>query len=225
MGVDLLVRKLCKGFVTDDGSRQTVLDGIDLEAEAGWTVRLEGPSGAGKSTFLNLLSGLLPPDSGEVVIGGEPVHAYSESRRDRFRAETVGYVFQSFNLLSPLTVLENLTLPATLAGRGRAIERGEALEVLERLGLAGQENKRPYHLSVGQRQRVAVARALLLRPKLLLADEPTASLDAHSGRKVAEALLEIRKQGTTLVLATHDPMLMDFEAEARLDLGGKEATP
>jgi putative ABC transport system ATP-binding protein len=168
---------------------------------------LEGRSGSGKSTLLNVIAGLYRPDRGEVVVGDARLHAMGESARDRFRARHVGYVFQTFNLLSPLSAVENLTVPLALAGQAERDSERRAREILGELGLADEMHKRPYELSVGQRQRVAVARAVLRSPAVLLADEPTANLDAESTAAVITAIKGLVDAGATLVMATHDPLL------------------
>lgn len=222
MGEGLSLRSVRKTFQGLYGQAQLVLDGLDVELEAGGLALLDGPSGAGKSTLLNIVAGLILPDSGSVTLGATTLSALSEARRDRFRAAHIGYIFQSFNLLSPLSVIENLTVPLRLAGMKDPTLDARARATLERLGLAAHIGKRPYELSVGQRQRVAVARALLMRPALLLADEPTASLDAASAREVRSALLELHAAGTLLLIATHDPELKSLPYDLVLSLGAKE---
>jgi len=203
-GVEL--RGVHKGYRDRAGALRPVLSGIEFGVGEGETAIVMGPSGAGKSTLLNLIAGLHLPDSGEVSVDGTTISALHESARDSFRARHVGYVFQTFNLLSPLTALENLVVPAALGGA--PVDEKDARAILDDLGLGDHMDKRPYELSVGQRQRVAVARAVLRQPSVLLADEPTASLDEESARAVTEALRRIRDRGATLVLATHDPLLL-----------------
>jgi len=196
-----------KRFSGRDGASVTVLDDLSLTCPAGSVTVLDGRSGSGKSTLLNVIAGLLRPDRGEVTVGDVRLHAMGESARDRFRAAHVGYVFQTFNLLSPLSAVENLTVPLALAGQAERDTEPRAREILGELGLAEEMDKRPYELSVGQRQRVAVARAVLRRPRVLLADEPTANLDAESTAAVIAALETMVGTGATLVMATHDPLL------------------
>jgi len=216
MARGLELRSVDKGYPDREGSLQRVLAGVSLAVVGGGTAILKGPSGSGKSTLLNLIAGLHLPDAGEVVVDGTVVSALRESARDSFRAKRIGYVFQTFNLLSPLSALENLLVPAALCGE--AADEKAAREILEELGLAGHLDKRPYELSVGQRQRVAVARAVLRRPSLLLADEPTANLDEESSRAVIGAMRRIRDGGATLVLATHDPILAEAFPGIALDV-------
>ncbi len=218
MGCSIQLDKVCKGYVDPEGKHIQVLDQLSASIQAGEVWRLKGPSGSGKSTLLNLISGLLLPDRGEVRVDDQPIQTWSETKRDNFRANHVGYVFQTFNLLSPLRILENLVLPLRLTGRAKSDVTKQAQTALERLGLGDQSNKYPYQLSVGQRQRVAVARALLHEPKLLLADEPTASLDDLSAQQVRTALKELAKGGATLILATHDARLDELGECGVIDL-------
>ncbi len=213
-----------KSYRDPGGQSRAVLDTVSLHIPTGGNALIDGPSGAGKSTLLNLLSGLVLPDSGEVKIGEVEVSALSESRRDRFRAQHVGYIFQSFNLISPLSILENLTLPMYLNGSANKPLEDRARDILDRFGLLDHAHKHPYQLSVGQRQRVAVARAILHRPAVLLADEPTASLDAASAQAVIGAIRELQESGATLVVATHDPALKELDFGVTLDLSAKEVT-
>ncbi|MCP4674488.1 MAG: ATP-binding cassette domain-containing protein [Deltaproteobacteria bacterium] len=185
---------------------------------------MRGRSGSGKSTLLNIIAGLHLPDKGQVLLDDLPVHALSESKRDRIRAEQIGYVFQTFNLLSPLTVLENIILPGSLTGFGRPDGEDHARKILVDLDLADHINKHPFELSVGQRQRVAVARAVFKQPTLLLADEPTANLDAESTDTVVRAFHKLNEDGTTFIFATHDPALDGAFDGSTIDLGHKEAS-
>ena len=172
----------------------------------GESVAIVGASGSGKSTLLALLAGLDTPTAGSVLLDGADLFALDEDARAVLRGRTVGFVFQSFQLLPSLTALENVMLPLELAGRDDA--EGAAREILARVGLAERTHHYPKHLSGGEQQRVALARAFAVRPKLLLADEPTGSLDAESGEAVIALLFELnRASGTTLVLVTHDEQL------------------
>ena len=172
----------------------------------GEAVAIVGASGSGKSTLLALLAGLDTPSAGTVELDGESLFALDEDARAELRGRTVGFVFQSFQLLPSLTALENVMLPLELAGREDA--ESAAREVLARVGLAERLQHYPKHLSGGEQQRVALARAFVVRPKLLLADEPTGSLDAESGEAVIALLFQLnRESGTTLVLVTHDEQL------------------
>lgn len=167
-------------------------------------VAITGRSGAGKTTLLHLISGVLAADSGSIVLAGEELVAMREAQRDVFRARTIGYVFQTFNLLQGLSALENVMVAAMFAGKKNKIEH-RAKELLVRLGLQDKMQKRPADVSVGEQQRIAVARALINNPALLLADEPTANLDAESAQLVLQEIRELsREQGTALLVVTHD---------------------
>jgi putative ABC transport system ATP-binding protein len=183
-----------------------ILRDIDLDVTRGEAVAVVGASGSGKSTLLAILAGLDTPSAGEVSLDGARLTDLDEDARARLRAMNVGFVFQSFQLLASLTALENVMLPLELANDGDAEAR--ARDILNRVGLGERLSHYPRHLSGGEQQRVALARAFVVRPKLLLADEPTGSLDADSGAEVTRLLFEMnREYGTTLVLVTHDESL------------------
>jgi len=188
-----------------------VLDGIDLEIVAGEFVALLGVSGSGKSTLLNLISGIDSADRGEILIDKTDITALDETSRTLFRREHIGIVFQFFNLIPTLTVLENVTLPLELRGTNRRESGRQGLALLRRVGLADRANDFPDRLSGGEQQRVAIARALVHQPALVLADEPTGNLDEDTGERVLGLLLELtREMGKTLVMATHDPGIIPF---------------
>jgi putative ABC transport system ATP-binding protein len=195
------------GKTVKSGDRDLViLRDIELEVMPGEAVAIVGASGSGKSTLLALLAGLDTPSAGTVELDGESLFALDEDARAELRGRTVGFVFQSFQLLPSLTALENVMLPLELAGREDA--ESAAREVLARVGLAERLQHYPKHLSGGEQQRVALARAFVVQPKLLLADEPTGSLDAEAGEAVIALLFQLnRESGTTLVLVTHDEQL------------------
>ncbi len=220
-GVQL--KRVSKGYPDRGGGSRPVISGLNLEVARGEAAFLSGPSGSGKSTLLNLIAGLHLPDEGEVIVDGIAVHSLSETARDRLRAHKIGYVFQTFNLLSPLDLMENLLLPLTLSGR--EVDEPEARRVLEQLGLSDHLKKRPYELSVGQRQRVAVARAILGAPTVLLADEPTANLDQISAGAVVGAMARLVEGGAALVVATHDPKLREALSGRVLDVVSGEVLP
>jgi len=187
-------------------SELVILREIDLAVTPGEAVAVVGASGSGKSTLLAILAGLDTPSAGAVQLDGQDLFALDEDARARLRAMNVGFVFQSFQLLPALTALENVMLPLELADDAQAETR--AREILARVGLGERLHHYPKHLSGGEQQRVALARAFVVRPKLLLADEPTGSLDADSGAEVIRLLFEMnREYGTTLVLVTHDESL------------------
>lgn len=184
----------------------TILHDISLTINRGESVAIVGASGSGKSTLLSLLAGLDQPTAGEVYLAGQPLHQLSEDQRAAVRASQVGFVFQSFLLLPALTALENVTLPAELAGDRRARSRG--LELLALVGLSERADFYPSQLSGGEQQRVAIARAFITQPAILFADEPSANLDAVTGQRIEDLLFELnQQQGTTLVLVTHSDAL------------------
>jgi len=206
----LEVVDLTKRFVSPDGGSSIVVDVPRFALEAGEHLALRGPSGSGKTTFLNLIAGILQADSGRIVLDGKDLVALPEPERDRVRATSIGYVFQTFNLLQGFTALENVVL-GMMFGRGVDLQR--ARQLLERVGLADRVNYRPTQLSVGQQQRVAVARALANQPKLVLADEPTGNLDQRNGREALTLIREVcRENGAALLLVSHDAdVLAQFE--------------
>ena len=195
------------GKTVKSGDRNLdILRDIDLAVTRSESVAVVGASGSGKSTLLAILAGLDQPSAGSVVLDGAELGALDEDARAELRGRTVGFVFQSFQLLPALTALENVMLPLEIAGAPGA--EGAAQAVLVRVGLAERLHHYPKHLSGGEQQRVALARAFVVQPKLLLADEPTGSLDADSGAGVIELIFDMnREAGTTLVLVTHDESL------------------
>lgn len=191
--------------VADAGGILSILEGIDFTVPAGAALAITGSSGSGKSTLLGLLAGLDVPSSGSVHLAGIDLFALDEDGRAQVRAEQLGFVFQSFQLLPHLTALENVMLPLELAGKPA---RGAASAMLDRVGLGSRLHHYPRTLSGGEQQRVSLARAFVVSPSLLFADEPTGSLDAATGEKIIELMFTLhRESGTTLVLVTHDPAL------------------
>jgi len=188
-----------------EGDRQrAIFRGAELTVEPGQWIALLGRSGSGKSTLLNLISGIDLPDRGQVVVGGAVVNCLAERQRTLFRRRDIGFVFQFHNLIPTLTVRENLLLPLELAGKVTVDGRAAARELLERVGLADRADSYPDRLSGGEQQRVAVARALIHRPSLVLADEPTGNLDSETGGMVLELFdTLVRGAGATMVLVTH----------------------
>jgi predicted ABC-type transport system involved in lysophospholipase L1 biosynthesis ATPase subunit len=181
------------------------LRGVSLEIQRGELVALLGKSGSGKSTLLNLVGGLDRPTAGSLQVAGRDVGRLSARELARFRSAAVGMIFQSFNLIPSRTALENVELPMLFAGRRRRQRRAEARQALEAVGLAARLHHRPPQLSGGENQRVAVARALVNRPEVLLADEPTGNLDSATAREVVGLILDhVRARGATLILVTHD---------------------
>ena len=193
-----------------DGPRagaMPAVDDVSLAVAAGDAVAIMGPSGSGKSTLLNMIAGLDRATSGTVRVGDERVDLLSETGVARFRRRQVGIIFQFFNLLEDMTVLDNVLLPAQLGGQPKAKARARAGELLATLRIEQYCDAYPARLSGGERQRVAIARALVNRPPLLLADEPTGALDTASGEAIGELLLDLNSRGQTLILVTHNPDL------------------
>jgi putative ABC transport system ATP-binding protein len=209
----LKVRYLSKSF-TQGGHVRKVLDNVDFEILSGEFLTILGKSGSGKSTLLNLLSGIDKPDDpqkAEIVIGSTDITTLSETRQTIFRRDHIGIVFQFFNLIPTLTVLENITLPMELQGRKRRINNKVGQTVLEQVGLGERTRDFPDQLSGGEQQRVAIARAILHEPSLILADEPTGNLDEETGQSVLKLLIDLTcKAGKTLVMATHNLEIVPF---------------
>lgn len=194
---------LRKSFRSPDGTELAVLDLPSFLLAEGEQAALRGPSGSGKTTLLNVIAGLLRPDEGRVVVAGQEISALSEAARDRFRALYVSTIFQTFNLLQGYTALENVLLGMMF---GPGPDAARARELLTRVGLADRLDHKPRQLSTGQQQRVAVARALANRPKLVLADEPTGNLDArHAGEALDLIRATCKEAGAALLLVSHDP--------------------
>jgi putative ABC transport system ATP-binding protein len=201
------LRALTKSY-PEGGGERVVFRNLSAGIRRGETVALLGRSGSGKSTLLNLIGGIDLPTAGEVILDGTSLTGLSEQRRTMFRRRHIGLVFQSFNLIPTLTVMENLLLPLELNGRSGGPAHAAALDLLERVGLADRAGTSPDRLSSGEQQRVAVARALVHDPFLLLADEPTGSLDAETGLRVLELLVGLaRNDGRTMVVVTHSDIV------------------
>jgi putative ABC transport system ATP-binding protein len=198
----LEIENLKKSYRSPDGEILEVIDVPGFALESGEQLALAGESGSGKTTFLNLIAGILRPDGGRISLDGEDVTALSEADRDRRRADKIGYIFQTFNLLQGYTALENVLLGMMF---GKGTDREFALTLLERVGLGDRAGYRPAQLSVGQQQRVALARALANRPALVLADEPTGNLDARTAGIAAALIKEMcAENGAALLLVSHD---------------------
>jgi len=207
----LEISKLRKAFAGREGLRSTVIDVSSLTLAEHAQAALRGESGSGKTTFLNLIAGILKPDSGTIKIAAREMSSLSEPQRDRLRATTIGYIFQTFNLLQGYTCLENVLLGMSF---GPGVNREFAKALVKRVGLADRFNHYPRQLSTGQQQRVAVARALANRPKLVLADEPTGNLDQTNAREVLALIREAcRENAAALLLVSHDrEALAQFES-------------
>lgn len=196
----------------------TALDRVSFSLDKGRLLAILGPSGSGKTTLVSIIAGLLTPTSGEIVIGGHPVHLRTTAQAARFRRETVGIVFQEHHLVPYLTARDNLLLVPRLSGRVTTADRARADELLDSFGLAARASHRPALLSGGERQRVAIARALMNTPEIMLVDEPTASLDSERGFQVVEMLKsQIHERGMTCVMVTHDPRMAEH-ADERITL-------
>jgi ABC-type lipoprotein export system ATPase subunit len=187
------------------GMRVHALRGVDLSIPRGEIVAIMGPSGCGKTTLLNCLSGLDEFDEGEVFVGGKSISGMSDRKRTRFRAEKMGFIFQTYNLIPVLSAVENVELPLLVAGAKPSEARRQATSVLETVGVPEQANKRPNEMSGGQQQRVTVARSLVNDPAIVWADEPTGALDSETSAEIMDLLVRLnREQGQTFVLVTHD---------------------
>ncbi|MDP7010685.1 MAG: ABC transporter ATP-binding protein [Verrucomicrobiota bacterium] len=203
----LEISNLRKIYHSPEGEMLTVLDVQEFALEAKQQLALRGSSGSGKTTLLNCIAGILSPDGGRIELAGHNMAALGEGARDRVRAETIGYIFQTFNLLQGYTCLENVLLGMRF---GKGADRAFALDLLEQVGLGSRLNYRPGQLSVGQQQRVAVARALANQPKLVLADEPTGNLDPRNAREAINLVREICGENeAALLLVSHDQAVLD----------------
>jgi putative ABC transport system ATP-binding protein len=199
-----------KKLYTTEEVETTALDNVNLEVQEGEFVAIMGPSGCGKSTLLNLLGLLDNPTAGEYHLLDQEVSRYSERQRANLRKANIGFVFQSFNLIDELTVFENVELPLLYLGIPPAERRQQVTEVLDRMAITHRAKHFPQQLSGGQQQRVAVARAVVSKPKLILADEPTGNLDSRHGDEVMEMLTGLNEAGTTIVMVTHSPAYADY---------------
>ncbi len=190
--------------------RAEVIKHLDLEVKPGEFLTIVGPSGCGKSTLLHLLAGFDLPDSGDITIAGQLITAMDEDRRTIFRREHIGFVFQFFNLIPSLTLAENVALPLTLSGHGRREVFPMVGEMMERLSLSQMQGRRPEEISGGEQQRIAIARALMIKPSIVMADEPTGNLDFTTSGSVIQMLLEVSRSGQTVIMATHDARAAAF---------------
>jgi putative ABC transport system ATP-binding protein len=185
-----------------------VLKGISLTIERGDFVSVTGSSGSGKSTLLNLIGGMDSPDNGRILVGGEVISLYTDEQLTAYRRTQIGFIFQFFNLLPNITVFENIFMPLLLNGRE---DEGSVFAMIDHVGLRGKEHAYPYQLSGGEQQRVAIARALIHNPAIILADEPTGSLDSDTGRAIMELIRQLKDEtGKTVVLVTHEAYIAEY---------------
>lgn len=213
----LTVSQLTKQVSTYNGAL-TILDSIDFSVDAGDSLAIVGASGSGKSTLLSLMAGLDLPSSGSVTLDGQDITQMDEDQRARFRAQNVGFIFQSFHLLGTLTALENVALPLELKGVKAAQKRAE--ELLNQVGLGDRLTHYPNQMSGGEQQRVAIARAFAAEPKILFADEPTGNLDTKTGQHIADLLFELNEsKQTTLIMVTHD-LKLAARCQRQIELEG-----
>jgi putative ABC transport system ATP-binding protein len=192
------------------GEELQVLKGINLEIQRGEFISIMGPSGSGKSTLMNLIGLLDRPGSGELVINGQRVSQLNDAELSRIRGKEIGFIFQTFNLVSRLTSLKNVELPMIFQEQNKAYRTGVAKRYLNEVGLGDRMTHRPNELSGGQRQRVAIARALVNDPSILLADEPTGNLDVKTGDEILDLFKELNKKGRTIVMVTHNPEVAEI---------------
>ena len=216
----LHMRALSRTYRTDT-VETTALDAIDLDIMAGEFVAIMGPSGCGKSTLLNLMGMLDSPTSGSYVFDGKEVAGLSEAKLAEVRKASIGFIFQSFNLVDELSVRENVELALLYHSVPAAERRRRAEEVMDRVGIAHRARHFPSQLSGGQQQRVAVARALVAEPKLILADEPTGNLDTNHGEEVMRMLQQLNAEGSTIVMVTHSPAHADYAGRVVSMLDGR----
>jgi putative ABC transport system ATP-binding protein len=187
------------------GRQVAALDNASLEIPSGDFVAVVGPSGSGKSTLLLVLGGMLSPSTGKVFLNGHSLYDLSPNQRAEMRRQKVGFVFQTFNLVPYLTAQENVQIPLFLAGMEEAAQKEKAAGLLQRVGLADRLDHKPPELSIGQQQRVALARVMANEPEIILADEPTGNLDPETGQQILDLLAEMNREGRTVVMVTHDP--------------------
>ena len=214
----LEIRNLQKSYIEPSGNSLLILDIPQLDIAEGEQIVLRGESGGGKTTLLHIISGIVTADSGSIKLDGTELTKFSEATRDRIRADKMGYVFQTFNLLPAFTALENVRLGMTFARKKMNAERGK--ELLNKVGLSDRMHYLPSQLSVGQQQRVAVARALANKPRLLLADEPTANVDPSNQKRIIDLIKDVcRDESVAILLVTHsDEIAHRFERIERLEL-------
>lgn len=208
--IAISVRNICRDFEAG-GEILRVLHNIDADIRAGELTYLVGESGSGKTTLISIIAGILYPTTGSVSVFGTDIYALSDNDLVRFRLANIGFIFQQYNLIPSLTAAENASVPLVAAGVSRAEALARSMAVLEKLNMASQADKRPNQMSGGQQQRVAIARALVHEPKLIVCDEPTAALDAKSGRRVMDLLREVAlSPDRSVIIVTHDNRIFDL---------------
>lgn len=219
----IVLKDLKKRFGIGDAEHYAI-DGIDLRIKKGEFIAIMGPSGCGKTTLLNIL-GLLDTDiEGDYELDGRPVEALSQRRQARIRSQQIGFIFQSFNLVSRLNVIENVALPLTYKGLPKLARLKQASKVLNNFHLGEREYYMPHQLSGGQTQRVAIARALVNEPSIILADEPTGNLDSRASHIIMEELSDLHKRGNTIIMVTHNPRLTSYASRVITMLDGQVDT-
>lgn len=224
------IKKLNKAYEGGEECVMALLD-VDLNIERGEFISVMGPSGSGKSTLLTILGGLNHPTTGEVMVDEIPIYKLPIEKLADFRREYLGFIFQSFQLIPYLTVIENVMLPLSITGKSNREQVKMAEEILERIGLRGKERRLPDQLSGGEQERVAIARALVNSPPILMADEPTGNLDSRTGKEIMDLFKTLNKEGQTIVMVTHNPENADFSTrtiflrDGRVDGKGWKAKP
>lgn len=221
MTTSLILVAGLKKYYEMGGTTVRALDGVDIEIPRGTFTVVMGPSGSGKSSLLYLLGGLDRPTAGEITVNGERIDQMDENALALFRRKTMGFIFQSFNLVSSMSALENVAFPMQFAGIPNSQRSEKSKGLLEQVGLADRSDHKPSELSGGQQQRVAVARALVNDPMLIFADEPTGNLDTQSGVTVMQMLSDLHKSGRTVLVVTHDPRMTRFATNKIFLLDGK----
>jgi putative ABC transport system ATP-binding protein len=220
-----IIRLIALHKIFTMGTQQVrAVDDLNLELAAGSFTMIQGPSGSGKSTLLYMIGGLDTPTSGSIIVHGRDLSGLDENELAFYRRQEVGYIFQSFNLISSMTAIENVAFPLRFSGVSPKERKERALQMLDLVGLADRAEHRPTELSGGQQQRVAVARALINHPLLILADEPTGNLDSRSGFRLLNFLKTLNEQGTTIIMVSHDPRLTHYASELIYLLDGKRVS-
>ncbi len=204
------IKNISKDFVSGDKLVQA-LKNIEISINSGELTMITGPSGCGKTTLLSIMSGILTPTTGEVIIEGQNITKLSDNKKIEFRRRNLGFIFQQFNLLTNLTAIENISIPLIADGVNQKIARLKAIEILEQIGMNEQIDKLPSEMSGGQQQRVSIARALIHEPKVIICDEPTSALDAKTGRNVMEVLKQNSlNENRAVIIVTHDYRIFEF---------------